>query len=733
MALVSKQIASLFNGVSQQPATLRLPSQVEEQINGYPTVVDGLRKRPGSEWVAQVSATSLSSAHLHTINRDVSERYAVVITDGDLKVYDLADGSEQTVNFPKGKGYLDLAGVGADAKNKFSVVTVADYSFVTNKEVVVATKASPTAVPADYTAGDWYVQPRSGWERQSGSAENERRFYNQAHVAYQGEKQTFQDLPASPTTGDVWKIKGSDADGFASYYVIWTGNVWEETHGNNRALTLDETTMPHALVRESNGDFTFKPFAWSVRRVGDDYTNPPPTCVGRTIEDVFYYKNRLGFTTDENTVFSAAGDFGNFWRNTVVDLLDSDVVDVAVSSKNVALLKYAVPFNNKLMLFADQTQFALNVDQLLTPNTVSIDAVTDYEMSTKARPVAIGDDVFFVTEAGPYSRIREYYVDDGDSNNTDAADITAHVPRYLPKNIFKLTGNANEDVLFVLSSDQPTRVYVYKFYWNEDGKIQSSWGYWDFSAASSILDIEAIDNELYMLIERSNGEVDLDKVDLQSGAVTGALAHPVLLDRLTDVTGVYDAGNDWTTFTLPYTVAAGDQAGYKLVRGADFGSSQEALIDPTQYTWVNDTTVRVPGDESAGECHCGDNYEFTFTFSEQFISNRDVAVTTGRLMLRTFVVYFTDTAFFSTEVSPYGTDPLVEAIVPASIANFTGKTLGADSLTLGTPQYHTGSYAFQVYGDSRVAKVKIKNDTHVQCKFQSAEWEGLYHNRARVM
>ena len=51
MALVSKSIPNLINGVSQQPPTLRLESQGEEQENGLSDVVDGLKKRPPTEFI----------------------------------------------------------------------------------------------------------------------------------------------------------------------------------------------------------------------------------------------------------------------------------------------------------------------------------------------------------------------------------------------------------------------------------------------------------------------------------------------------------------------------------------------------------------------------------------------------------------------------------------------------------------------------------------------------------
>jgi hypothetical protein len=726
--LVTRQIPALFNGVSQQPPTLRLPSQAEEVINAYPTVIDGVRKRPPLEHVARITPGSYGTAHVHLINRDVAERYIVVVTNGDLKVYDV-NGVEKTVAFPEGKAYLTLAG-GATANESFSVVSIADYSFVINKTKVVATKTAPTTTPTGYA--NWYAP--SGWGPVTANPTN---YYNAAQGTYRGVKQAFADLPkptdtVPPAEGDVWRVQGLDSNAFGAYYVVRRSGVWEETHAPGaNSLALDEATMPWALIRLGDGTFTFTKFAWKVRKVGDSDTNPPPTFVGKTLADVFYYKNRLGFVCDENVVLSASGDYGQFWRQTVTDLLDSDVVDVAVSTAKVSALRFAVPMNNALMLFADQSQFRVNAgSDGLTPNSVSIDTASEFEMNLKARPVGIGTEIYFVTEAGSYSRVREYFVDPEALSN-DASDITAHVPRYLPKNITKLAGNANEDVLFALSADTPNRIYVYKFFWNTDGKAQQAWSYWEFSTEDTILSIEALENNLYAVVQRTDG-VYIHRLNVQTGAITGDLDYQVLLDRLASVpVGVYVGGTNKTEWTLPYPVAVADRSKVRLVRGSAFTGEVLSLIDPATYQWVDSDTLTATGNHADGPVWAGLAYEMRFTFSEPFMETQAGSVTTGRLMLRTFVVYFQDTAFFKTSVAPYGTDPLVESIVPSAESDFTGKTLGDAHLLTNTPIFSTGKYAFQVYGDSRVAKITLINDSHVQSKFVSAEWEALYHNRAR--
>ena len=90
MPLVSGAIPNLINGVSQQPPSLRLPTQGEIQENGLSSVVRGLEKRPGTQHIAEIdSSFNDDTAFIHTIQRDESEAYVAVLTDENIKVFDL--------------------------------------------------------------------------------------------------------------------------------------------------------------------------------------------------------------------------------------------------------------------------------------------------------------------------------------------------------------------------------------------------------------------------------------------------------------------------------------------------------------------------------------------------------------------------------------------------------------------------------------------------------------------
>ena len=202
------------------------------------------------------------------------------------------------------------------------------------------------------------------------------------------------------------------------------------------------------------------------------------------------------------------------------------------------------------------------------------------------------------------------------------------------------------------------------------------------------------------------------------------------LDRRVQVTGVYNPLDDRTYFQLPYTPV---QSRFRLVRSNLAPEGQrESLLDPTTYFWNTPTSVGVPGNLSAYPCFAGELFTSLYRFSPQFPEGRDGKVLSGYTVTRTVTVYYTDTAYFRTRVLPYGEGPeAVEEVIPSKLSVFTGKTLGASSLIIGRPSYHTGSYTFGVYGRSAQAIVELINDTHVGSTFQTAEVEMTYHNRAR--
>lgn len=725
MSLRHRVIPSILNGVSRQPAIMRAADQNEDELNTWSSMSDGLAKRPPTELVAKISEGFSEDVFIHYINRDTSERYCVIIDAGVIRVFDALTGAPQTVTYPQGLGYL---GSGSN----FRAVTVADYTFIVNADTICSLDAAGADTTPDPPTSVWINRGTSGISNFNGfdpaifggiGGQPYQYAPNTVGGTYRGEIASIEKLPEVAANGDIYKITGSVETGFVSYYVVRSGSVWDETVAPGQINALQALSMPHALVRQADGTFTFAPFSWAPRRVGDADSNPPATFVGKTISDVFFYQNRLGFLVDENIVFSCAGDFGNFWRNTILDYISSDVIDHAVATTTVSLLKFAVPGNDGIMAFADQTQFSIqNGEEGLSPESLAISPVTNYEMNTNVRPVNIGQEIYFCGDSNGGTVVWEYArLAQGDS--LTAAEISAHVPGYIPARLKQLVAAANAKALFAITPDGS--IFVYQFYWNGNDKIQSAWRKWQL--AGQALAAKQMDDFLFVVLKRSDG-IYLTRVNLEEGAKPSNQLHQVYLDMSAPMTGTYQSVGDHTTFVLPY---AANQATFRLVRTSSHPTAPGSLIDPSQYVWVDGRTVRIPGNQTSATA--GEAYRQSLTFSQQFpLDFQGRVVTTGRLQLRTFTVNFSNTAFFRTEVAPYGAAmaPDVEDIVPALLSQFTGKIVGEEELRLNKPVFHTGSYSFQIYGDASQCSITLSNDTHLASTFVSAEWEGYYFNRA---
>ena len=542
-----------------------------------------------------------------------------------------------------------------------------------------------------------------------------------------GYVQRFEDLPDTASTGAVYKVQGTAETGMVSYYVRRNGDVWEEHVSPGIRNSIDPETMPWALVRLENGEFELAPFCWKSRRVGDAETNPAPAFIDRPIRDIFFYQNRLGMLTDESTVFSVAGDYGDFWRRTVLDYLDADSFSLSATTTDVALLDHAVPFNDGIMLFSEQRQFSLSSGEAGTAATATeINPVTNYSMAPGVKPVPLGDQVIFASDQGSYTAVQEYTRLDG-RDATDAAEITAHVPGLLPVGVSKLIPAPGLNALFVLTrnSNSPDRIYAYQYYWDGDTKRVSAWRRWAFADAQ-VLSGAYIDGELSLLIRRAN-KLYLEKIDLREDAASEEQENLIYLDRQVTLTGTYDAETDVTTFEFPYEPNA---TSLRLLRTLN-APHPESLIQG-QHITVTGSTVAVQGDESGSPVTAGALYRTSMVLSEQFpLDYQGRPLTSGRLQLRYMSITYEDSPFFTAVVRPYGHDANIDEASRRKVTHITSQRIGDASHLTGQMAYDSATGQFAVTANSKDVSIALVNDTPFQSFWVSIEWEGLYYTRAR--
>ena len=569
--------------------------------------------------------------------------------------------------------------------------------------------------------------------------------------------QNFTSLPTIAPIGYQVEVTGDPTNGFDGYYVKFVpragaGNfgegAWEETVAPGVQYKLDATTMPQVLVRLPAGTWYFGPLngaalagltlpTWGQRVAGDSDSAPDPSFVGQSVSDIFIHRGRLGILADEKRCFSRAKDFFAFFPETVTTVLDSDPIDKTASSSRVSVLRYAVPFQGEMLLFSDDYQFrSYATDASLTPTTDAITILTGYEIDTGVRPIQMGGSVVFCQSNGDWSQMRQFSVRGaGTALVGDAESITEHVSSYIPSGIFQLAANDTGNSLYCISSKAgyTNRIYTYKyFYRNNSGGVeraQSSWSYWDLPGAESILSIVAVQETLYLLVQRG-GEVFLEKMPVLDRQSIAAAPYPLLLDRWVSTTtaspaavrvpaGTYNSVTKETTWTLPFTIRATTQA------WSAYQTSYQGGVLLGSASSGN--TISARGNWSTAQVYFGETYGFRYRPS-RFKAMRSqgsgqVASNALRAQIRNARLRYHETGWFQVRVTPNGSRD-------EAVYDFPGSTIG---LLQGVDQGQAGVFSIPIFGRGENIVVTIENDTAHPCKFASLEWTGLITGKGRAV
>ena len=556
------------------------------------------------------------------------------------------------------------------------------------------------------------------------------------------EIERFEDLPMTAKHGWSVKVSGAPESTFDDYWVKFeadTGGfskgIWRETIGPGLRYKIDPETAPHILIRKSNGDFVYKQanglgnfpdYMWAERKVGDDVTNPVPTFVGGSISNLVLFKNRLCFLSGENCILSEVSEFFNFWLTTVLELGDSETIDIASTSPKVGNLKSAIPFNTELILFSDFSQFALRSGtQVLSTTNVAMVNVGEYEVQGSVDPISSGLSVYFGYNRGSgFSGLRELVPQASIDGSYVVNTLSDYVPNLILGTITTVAASDQEDLTIVVADD---KMYLYKYLKRGDDLVLSAWSTAHFPDTSStnakIIWCGFIESDLYMCMLRDNGlavermRFSADQNDLV------ATGQPWLLhldSRLRVTNGVYDTVADTTTWSMPapYGYTAGLTEVYTtggLVLGGATGTAYVSSGVPG--------TVVVSGNYSGSTVvWVGLKYPMTYTFSEFFIRARRMPIPelTGRTQLRNISIRFEETAFFQVQVDVLDGE--------AYLYTYSGVPIGQS--LLGSIHPDQGNFRVPIYGANSSTTVTIKNNTALPCKLLGAEVEIEYTNRA---
>lgn len=744
MAQVRLAAAPLNGGVSTQPPSNRFITQTTSSDNTLLALNRGLEKRYGSTFVSSGDTATgnldydgdPSNAIVHWVQRDGENIYCLVIdktqtdTANVIQAFDKA-GTKLTVTTKAGDeaamSYI-RAGSGL-SRDELRVSSYADTTFITNRTVVTkltGEELSYTMAGTDNPATDLDYSRASTQLNQIVNLITSDVGYPVGFYEY---------IKAGIGSGGA----GATAEIGPWYEAVRTPYADSE---------VDSTSMPVRIVyTPSTQSLELQLCPWDSRLSGNADTNPGPSFIGQTLDDLTIFEDRMWLSAGQQVVSSQAGDLYNFWIRDWTTVVDSDPIDITLSGSSVNSGEFLIPFNRTLVIISEGSQqWEIQTLSAFTPADVNKVPTTNYDIDSKTVPAKIGNQLYFMSDQGKYSHMWEYFPNfDSDSNVGD--NISSHVEGYLPNNVRRMSVSENNNMVFLWSEEEKNSLYVYHTSWQVSEKLQSAWCRWVLDSTVTILSHEVVDNDLYVILyngtdlwmeyipltppenttdgSATGGEWDILTEDsdelvsegadgiILSSATSDGVGFHANIDRKIVLTGVYSAATQQTTWTLPFE----DNNVDKVVLGEQWGVRTGQVIASTTSTTGGVTTVVVSGDFSTYPAILGKTYTMSVQLSPPFVKDEQQMVVQGTLGIRTMDIMYEDSAFFEVTVKPEGR--------PTKTRRFISNRFG--SAVFGQQNIEEfGRYRLQVRGNASDTVITLVNDSPFPSLFVNLEYQGNF-------
>ena len=540
---------------------------------------------------------------------------------------------------------------------------------------------------------------------------------------------TVDDLPRQSKHGFVVKVANS-ANEEDDYYLKFFANngfdgegVWEECVRPGDKINFDATTMPLQLVRTNSTTFTLSEVAWEGAQVGNtdpDGTNPQASFVGKTINKMVFFRNRLVMLSDENVIMSRPGNFFNFWAKTAQTFSNVDPIDLSCSSTYPAIVFDAIQVNTGLVIFTKNQQFMLTTDSdVLNPNTAKINRLSSYNFNHKTNPVNLGTTIGFLDNANKYSRFFEMSQIRREGE-PDVVEQSKVVSQLFEKDL-KIISNSRENGLILFSEEDTSTLYGYRYFVSGNERILQAWFQW--TVTGTVQYHCMLDDALYVVVRNNNKDQLLKysiKLDDNGHFVTAGEDYPIHLDHCTSVTtggGTYNSTTNKTTFAKPTGFeSSNDIAAYDTDSGTNLGRFADVTI--------NGSNLEITGNWSGETFLIGYQFEMQvelpkifFTYRAGNATRRD---TRSDLIVHRVKFNFGQVGFYKMEVNRIGKPLFTQEVESTPADAYNANAVGfVPDVTGVVPCYERNK--------NLIITVKSKHPS--PATIVSYQWEGKYTNK----
>ena len=543
---------------------------------------------------------------------------------------------------------------------------------------------------------------------------------------FQASVNDVQNLPSQCKHGFIVKIANARMAEEDDYYLRFDGEnnrdgtgSWSECAKPGIAKSL--TNMPLVIQRTATTTFTVKQFTYQDRRVGDDLTNPLPSFVGKRINKVLFFRNRLALLAGENVITSRPGTFGtpDFFAESALTIGAADPIDISAASIFPSELFDGIEINTGLVIFSTNQQFLLaSDDTVLNPETAKLRSISTYNYNETIPPISLGTTIAYVDNSGKFSRFNEM-ANTQREGEPSVVEVTKVVPTLLPKNIDLLT-NSRENSLVLLGKTDSDIVYGYKYFQVSDQRQQAAWFKWKLN---NPLLYHFIINDEYFFLDTDNFLQCIKIVQTTSDpSITQDEVDFLLhVDNYTTISGgSYSASTNLTTFSSVSWLPSVTTPNHDLVI-IDTNANAVRLGRYAKPTSTSTTSFTVPGDWSSATLTIGYIYPYEVKFPTFYLTkqegNRTKSDITASLVLHRIKLHFGKIGLYETTLERIGKNDYTEVYESTELDEYDASD---------APYLEEFVKTIPVYEKNTNVDVTLKSSHPAPATLRALSWEGDY-------
>jgi hypothetical protein len=534
-----------------------------------------------------------------------------------------------------------------------------------------------------------------------------------------------QNLPNQCKHGYIVRVANALRSEEDDYYLKFEGQ--NDKDGNGAwtecalpGITTTLTNMPLVIQRTGTTTFTVKQFTYGIRDVGDTLTNPMPSFVGKRINKVLFFRNRLALLAGENVITSRPGTLGepDFFIETALTVSVSDPVDISAASMFPSDLFDGIEINAGLLVFSTNQQFLLaSDDTVFNPDTAKLRSIATFNYNENMPPISLGTTIAYIDNSGKFSRFNEM-ANSAREGEPNIIEVSKVVPTLLPKNIDLMT-NSRENSIVLIGKTGTDTVFGYKYFQTADKRVQAAWFKWKLN---NPLTYHFIINDEYFFLDSDYylQSIKLVQADSDPSIVQDNVDFLLHVDNHTTVSGgSYSAATNLTTFSSVSWLSSVTTPNHDLV--VIDTNTNSARVGRYAKPTVSSTNFTLPGDWSSATLTIGYIYPYQVKiptlYPTKIDGSRATADVNSSLVLHRIKFHFGKIGLYETTLERVGKTDYTEVYESTELDEYDASD---------APYLEEFIKTVPVYEKNTNVEITLKSSHPAPATLRSLSWEGDY-------